>query len=227
MNIWIDDQESEKQFRHLLLKIRSLRSGEVADRMKAHGVHYRMNWGVSLTDLRMMASGLQPSHILALKLWNRQWRESMILATMIDDPNLVTEEQMDFWTKSMENGEIAEQASANLWCRTPFAYVKLLEWCRGNKHSVRFSAIHLAGRMALTDKKSPDEFFDPFLEEIVPLARDGALTRVLSRTLLILAGRSPYLRKMVENLLNELKNPDYLSSVSLAVELEQGLRYLE
>ena len=33
----IDDQESEKQFRHLLLKIRSLRSGEVADRMKAHG----------------------------------------------------------------------------------------------------------------------------------------------------------------------------------------------
>ena len=227
MEIWIDDQESEMQFRQLLHKIEQYRSGEVADRMKEHGIIYKMNWGVSLTDLRNMAAGVKPSHILALKLWNKQWRETMILATLIDEPALVTEQQMDFWTRSIENNEIAEQASANLWCRSPFAYVKILEWCRGKKHLVRFSAIHLAGRMAMTDRKSPDEIFDPFIEEMVTLAKDGGLSRVLSRTLMIMANRSPYLRQMVEALQLKLRDTGHPAAVSLAGEIEEGVKYLE
>ncbi len=227
MDIWIDDQESDKQFRQLLHRIEQMRSGEVAERMKLHGISYKMNWGVSLTGLREMASTVAPSHILALKLWNRQWRETMILATLTDDPHMVTEQQMDFWTKSMENSEIAEQASANLWCRTPFAYVKMLEWCRGKKHWVRYSAIHLAGRLALTDKKSPDEIFEPFMEEIIPLARDGSLTMVLHRTLMALANRSEYLREMVGALPDKLRMGDSVASSGLAGEIEDGMKYLE
>ncbi|HNU77585.1 MAG: hypothetical protein WBK43_10795 [Prolixibacteraceae bacterium] len=227
MDIWLDDRESEILFRHLLRAIEKHRSWEVAERMKQHGILYKMNWGVPLTSLREMAADVAPSHILSFKLWNRQWRETMILATLVDDAALVTEQQMDFWTRSMENSEIAEQASANLWCRTPFAYVKMLEWCRGKKHWVRFSAIHLGGRLALTDNKSPDEIFDPFLEEIIPLARDGALSEVIARTLLLLANRSPYLRNMVVDLVKELRASGHPTAISLAVEIEEAVKYLE
>jgi hypothetical protein len=174
-------------------------------------------------DLKAMAKGFDPSHVLALKLWNRQWRETMILATLLDEPVEVTEQQMDFWTKQFENSEIAEQASANLWCRTPFAYAKALEWCRGKKHLVHYSAIHLAGRLSLTDKLSPDEMFDPFFEEFSTLSRDPALATVLYRTMIQIANRSGYLRERTEEWISILKSGESVQSGILASELEKGL----
>jgi 3-methyladenine DNA glycosylase AlkD len=123
--------------------------------MKRQGIEYKLNWGVQVVELRELARGFNALHLLALKLWNKQWRESMILATMLDEPSEVSEEQMDFWTKSFENREIAEQASANLWVKTKFAFVKALEWSRGKKHLVRFTGIHLMGRLAMTQMKCP------------------------------------------------------------------------
>ena len=113
MDFILDNQETEKKFQQLIKVIRLRQSGEVSEAMNERGISYKMNWGVSLLDLREIAQSYDADHLLALKLWNKQWRETMILATLIDDPEAVTEEQMDFWTKSFENIEIAEQASTN------------------------------------------------------------------------------------------------------------------
>ncbi len=159
MDFILDNHETEKKFQQLIKVIRLRQSGEVAAAMNERGITYKMSWGVSLLDLREIAQSYEADHLLALKLWNKQWRETMILATLIDDPEEVTEEQMDFWTKSFENIEIAEQASTNLWVKSKFAFVKALEWCRGKKHLVRFTGVHLIGRLAITDKKAIDEMF--------------------------------------------------------------------
>ncbi len=226
MELWMDDRATELQYRELLQKISMHRSGEVADQMKHRGLDYKKNWGVSLTDLRAMAAGVEPSHLLALKLWNKQWRETMILATLTDNPTEVTEEQMDYWTHSFTNSEIAEQASANLWSHTIFAYAKALEWCRGKKHLIRYTAVHLAGRLAMTDKKSPDEMFEPFLEELTTLAKDPTLTQVITRTALIMAGRSEYLRDLIAEWTEALTQSEQEASLSLAVELKEGLQFV-
>lgn len=225
MELWMDDRAVEQQYRDLLEQIKLYRSGEVADLMKERGIQYKMNWGVSLIDLRALAAAVAPSHLLALKLWNKQWRETMILATLVDDPSQVTEQQMDFWTHSFENSEIAEQASANLWWRTPFAYAKALEWCRGKKHLIRFTAVHLAGRLALADKKSPDEMFEPFMEELVTLSKDPALAEVIYRSLMIMAHRSAFLRGLTGDLAGILKLTDQEASRRLAAEIEEGLKF--
>ena len=133
MDFILDNQETEKKFQQILSLIKLRKSGEVADLMNEKGMKYKMNWGVSIIELREIAKQFEPDHLLALKLWNKQWRETMILATLIDDPKQVTEEQIDFWTKTFENTEIAEQASANLWVKTKFAFIKAMEWCRGKK----------------------------------------------------------------------------------------------
>lgn len=226
MELWMDDRATEQQYRELLQKISMHRSGEVADQMKLRGIGYKMNWGVSLTDLRAMAAGVPSSHLLALKLWNKQWRETMILATLTDDPTQVTEEQMDYWTHSFTNSEIAEQASANLWCHTLFAYAKALEWCRGKKHFIRYTAVHLAGRLAMTDKKSPDEMFEPFLEELTTLAKDPTLSQVITRSVLIMAGRSEYLRNLIAEWTEALTQSEQEASLSLAAELKEGLQFV-
>jgi hypothetical protein len=223
MEYLLDNGPEELQFQEIIKVIHLYKSGEVANNLNSRGLGYKLNWGVSLMDLRNIAGTYAPSHLLALKLWNRQWRETMILATLLDEPQLVTEQQMDFWTKSFENSEIAEQASANLYWKSPYAYVKALEWCRGKKHYVRYTAIHLMGRLAMMDKKSPDEMFDPFAEELVILGRDAALSTVIERAAIIMAHRSGYLFTAVEALNTMLSESNHPVSMKLAESIRAGI----
>lgn len=223
MDFILDNTETEAQYQALLKAIKLRKSGEVADSMNQQGANYKMNWGASLLDLRDLAKQYQRNHLLALKLWNKQWRETLILATMLDNPEEVSEEQMDFWTKSMENTEIAEQASANLWVHTKFAYVKALEWCRGKKHIVRFSGIHLMGRLAITDKKAIDEMFDAFFDELPVLAKDPKLYTPLYRASIALGTRSKLLNQQCRKLAEKLQISDMNSSVQLGQQLLEEL----
>lgn len=205
MDILLDDPVIDKQFQEILAKIRRLKNGETVAQMKALGLNYKLNWGASVISLRELAKRYDKNHLLALKLWNKQWRESMIMATLLDEPEKVTEEQLDFWTKSFPTSEIAEQAVFNLFVNTKFAYVKALEWCRGKKHLVRYTGLHLMGRLAIVDKKSIDEIFDPFFEVLFPLIKDPELGQVFYRSMLILGNRSEYLQEKCVKFLNQAK----------------------
>lgn len=201
MDILLDDPATEKIFQELLTKIRLRKNGETVAQMKAMGHNYKMNWGASVISLRQLAKQYEKNHLLALKLWNKQWRETMILATLLDDPKELSEEQMDFWTKSFETPEIAEQAVANLFVYSKFAFVKALEYCRGKKHLVRHTGLHLIGRLAMIDKKAIDEMFEPFFNVLFPLAKDPALGQIFYRTLILMANRSETLREACKGFL--------------------------
>lgn len=196
----LDKPETEREFQKLLKQIKMRKNGDVTASMKRQGILYKTNWGVSVVELRELARNYNKNHLLALKLWNKQWRESMILATMLDEAGKVTEEQMDFWTKSFENQEIAEQASTNLWVHTKYAFAKSLEWCRGKKHYVRSTGIHLLGRLAITQKDAIDEMFEPYFEELAVLGRDVRLHSVIYRTVMAVGVRSPLLNQMALHL---------------------------
>lgn len=219
----LDKPETEKEFQQLLKQIRLRKNGDISASMKRQGIVYKTNWGVSVVELRELARKHQKNHLLALKLWNKHWRESMILATILDEAEKVTEEQMDFWTKSFECQEIAEQASANLWVNTKYAFIKALEWSRGKKHLVKFTGIHLLGRLAIVQKDALDEMFEPFFEELAVLGRDSRLNAVIYRTVVALGSRSPFLNKfsiqLAEKYKNESVNNTYKLGESLLEEL--------
>ena len=223
MDFLLDDSGVEKEFQQILKLIKSRKNGDVATSMKEHGIKYKLNWGVSVVELREIARSYEPNHLLALKLWNKQWRETMILATLLDEPDEVTEEQMDFWTKSIENSEMAEQASANLWVRTKFAFTKALEWCRGKKHLVRYTGIHLAGRLAMTDKNAIDEMFEPFFEELLTLAKDAKLHTVLHRAIIALGSRSKMLNRQTIELSQNLQLSDSETAINFGELLFEEL----
>ena len=219
MSFILDNSETEKQYQQLLSMIQSRKNGDVADLMNSKGIKYKLNWGVSLVELRQMAAQFEPDHLLALKLWNKQWRETMILATLLDEPAKVTEEQMDFWTKSFENTEIAEIASTHLWVKSKFAFIKALEWCRGKKFMVHYTGIHLMGRLAITEKKALDEMFEPFFAELITLAKDVKLHTVIYRAVLALGSRSKLLNEQAIELAQALM----LSNSESAAKLGESL----
>ncbi|SEH05517.1 Uncharacterised protein [Candidatus Venteria ishoeyi] len=223
MDFILDDQDIEKQFQQLLKIIKSRKNGEVSDAMKNQGINYKLNWGVSIIDLREIAGMFEKNHLLALKLWNKQWRETMILATLLDDPKELSEEQIDFWTKTFEGTEIAEQASTNLWVKSKFAFIKALEFCRGKKHLVRFTGIHLIGRLAITDKNAIDEMFEPFFEELPTLAKDPKLHTPLYRSIIAMGSRSKYLNEICIELSKTLQLSDSENAANLGEELFEEL----
>ncbi len=216
MDFIIDDPQQEQEFRHILTKIQLAKNGETAAQMKQHGLIYKINWGASIVSLREIASQFEPSHLLALKLWNKKWRETMILAAMLDVPKEVTEEQMDYWTKSLETTEIAEALNTYLWVKTKFAFIKSLEWCRGKKHLVRFAGLHLMGRLALIEKSAMDEIFEPFFDVLSPLAKDPNLKQVFYRSYLLLGMKSKTMNEATILFAEDLKSVDSEDSRSLA-----------
>ncbi len=219
MDFLLDNKETEDKFQKILKVIKLRQSGEVSEAMGQQGIEYKLNWGVSLLDLREIAQNYESDHLLALKLWNKQWRETMILATLLDEPSEVSEEQMDFWTKSFVNTEIAEQASTNLWVKSKFAFIKALEWCRGKKHIVRFTGVHLMGRLAIVDKQAIDEMFDPFFDELPTLAKDTKLFTPLYRAVIAMGARSKYLNNQCVELAKTCQLSDSENAIKLGEQL--------
>ena len=216
MNFIIDDPQQELEFRQILTKIRLAKNGETVEQMKKQGLSYKINWGASIVSLREIASQYTPNHLLALKLWNKQWRETMILAAMLDNPKEVTEEQMDYWTKSVESSEIVESLNTYLWVKTRFAFIKSLEWCRGKKHLVRYAGIHLMGRLALIEKSAMDEFFEPFFDVLSPLAKDPNLRQVFYRSFVLLGMKSKEMNEKAILFAESLKGVDSEDSNKLS-----------
>lgn len=216
MDFILDDPKQEQEFRQILTKIRLAKNGETVDQMKKLGLNYKINWGASVISLKQIASQHEPNHLLALKLWNKQWRETMILAAMLDVPSEVTEEQMDYWTKSCETTEIVEALNTWLWAKTRYSFVKSLEWCRGKKHLVRYAGLHLMGRLAVVEKAEMDELFEPFFDVLSPLAKDANLRQVFYRSYVLLGMKSKPMNEKAIEFAENLKEFDSEHSNELA-----------
>jgi 3-methyladenine DNA glycosylase AlkD len=109
------DQQVEKAIQ--LIKLR--KNGETADMLNRMGIVYRKNYGVSLVHIRQIAGGMDKNNDVANRLWARQIRETMILATLVADPLQMTLEQLTGWSGEISNAELTEQASMNLFAYSP------------------------------------------------------------------------------------------------------------
>lgn len=193
MEYLLDDPVAEKAYQELLRKVTLLQNGVVAEQMIRRGVVYKLNLGASVVSLQQLAREYAPDHLLALKLWNKQWRETMILATLLEKPEEMTANQMDFWVKQIRHTEIAEQVAMNLFSKTPFAFEKAMEYCLAKKNLSKITGLLMMGRLALTDRTSSDDRFEAFLELFPPLAKDAQLSTVFRRVFVQIAMRNPAL----------------------------------
>lgn len=219
MEFLMDNPEVEKTFKEIIRAIPAMQNGDTATSLKKRGINYEKSFGCSIVDLKQFATRFEKNHLLALKLWNKKWRETMILATLLDEPSKVNEEQMDFWIKTSENIEIIEQSVMNLFTESPFAFVKALEWCRGKKYPVKYCGLLMMGRMALTSKNDIDEMFELFFDVLPPLSKDPALYEIFYRSVCQLARRSSYLHQQCVSFAEMLMTYDEENSQKIGKEL--------
>jgi len=118
--------------------------------------------GVSLPNLRKVAKGIKKDHQMALELWATGIHECRVLASLVDDPKLVTPEQMDSWAADFYSWDVCDQVCGNLFDRTPYAIEKALEYSRSEKEYIKRAGFVLMAEFAVHDKKASDGAFMSF-----------------------------------------------------------------
>jgi 3-methyladenine DNA glycosylase AlkD len=131
--------------------------------MGRFGIKTENNLGNSVTTLRNFAKKIGKNHELAVKLWDSGMRDARMVAACIEDPETVSEEQIDNWVKDFDSWDICDHCCGHLIDKTPFAYKKAKEWSKRKEEFQKRAEFSLMAWLAVHDKKVDDVKFEGFL----------------------------------------------------------------
>jgi len=138
--------------------------------MARFGIQSSNSFGVSVPKLRTLAREVGRDHQLAMRLWETELHDARLLATMVDNPEEVTIDQMDRWVRDFDSWDVVDGSCGNLFDKTPFAVAKAKEWCKREEEFVKRAGFVLMAELAVHDKQAKDGLFLEFL----PLIMGGA-----------------------------------------------------
>lgn len=137
--------------------------------MSKFGINPENTYGISIPKLREIAKDIGKNHQLALELWKSDIHEARILASFIDEPEKVTENQLEKWVRDFDSWDVCDQV-CNLFEKTPYAHQKAIEWTNRKEEFIKRAAFALMAGLAVHDKKASNEQFEQFF----PLIRKAA-----------------------------------------------------
>jgi 3-methyladenine DNA glycosylase AlkD len=153
-----------------LKKLRAKARLDQVEAMSRYGMISENRLGVSVPDMRKTAKELGKDHKLALELWKTGIPEAKITAAMIDEPEKLTDKQMEDWVKDINSWDICDQVCMNLFEKTPLAWRKILDWSQREEEFTRRTAFALLACLAWHKKEAEDEEFI----KLFPMIKRGA-----------------------------------------------------
>lgn len=204
----------EMQHNDIVEKLKSLSNPGAVESMVKYGITPKNAYGVSIPNLRKLAKEVGTDHKLAQQLWAANIRETRILASMIDDPKMVTEGQMEKWVKAFDYWEICDQCCMNLFEKTGFAYQKAIEWSSNEEEFIKRAGFVLMARLAVSDKKAEDKLFEGFLPIIEREAGDNRnfVKKAVNWALRQIGKRNPNLNKKAIEAAKKMQKVDSKSA---------------
>ena len=157
----------------ILAEIRSQANPDAVAGMAKFGINSNFTYGVAIPTLRKMARRTGRNHHLAEALWASGVHEARILASMVDVPDDVAEEQMDGWAADFDSWDVCDQCCNNLFWKTAFAHAKAAEWSCRKEEFVKRAGFVMMACLAVHDKKAADEDFLKYLPVIAREAVDN------------------------------------------------------
>jgi 3-methyladenine DNA glycosylase AlkD len=129
-----------------------------------YGIQGEM-FGVSFANLYKFQKQIKVDHELAEQLWATGNYDAQVLATLVADPNAMTDKQFEEWAKGLNNNGIALMYG-KLLIRSPLARKKAEKWHKSKDELIASVGWMLISGLALGNNELPDEFFDPYLKLI-------------------------------------------------------------
>ena len=175
--------------------------------MARYGINTEKRLGVQIPELRQLAKETGKNHQIALELWQTGIAEARILAAMTDEPEKVTEQQMENWVKDINSWDIDDQITMNLFEKTPLSWKKITDWSQRPEEFVRRTAYSLLACLAWHNKTATDQQFTQLLPVIASGATDErkSIQKAISWALRTIGKRNPQLNRAAIQLAQEIQ----------------------
>jgi 3-methyladenine DNA glycosylase AlkD len=163
---------AQTTLKEIIKKLKEKSNPKAAESMARYGISPKNTLGVQIPILRQTARETGKTHMLAQQLWETGIHEARILAGMIDEPEKVTELQMEQWAGETDSWDICDQLCSNLLDKTPYARKKALEWSTRKEEFVKRAGFTMMACLSVHEKKMTDKEFEPFLKAVKKQADD-------------------------------------------------------
>ena len=214
------------KFEDIIAELESLSNPEDVEGMARFGINHAKTYGVRMPELRRIAKTAGKDHELAEKLWNAGYGETKILAGLIEDPKMVTEDQMEKWVSGFDSWDVCDQCCINLFRKTPFARQKVFEWSIREEEFVKRAAFAMIAVLAVHDKKAEDKEFEEFFSLIIRESSDSRnfVKKAVNWALRQIGKRNLNLNKRAIEVAEEISTIDSKSAKWIAAD---AIRELE
>jgi 3-methyladenine DNA glycosylase AlkD len=129
------------------------------------GIDVSTALGMSVPDIRAVAKRCGTDQSLALELWSTGIHEARILATLVADPEAISDGDMESWAADLSSWDVCDFA-ADLFGRTTAGIAKIPTWSRRSEGYVKRCAFSMIARRAVSAKSAPDREFLGYLPVI-------------------------------------------------------------
>jgi 3-methyladenine DNA glycosylase AlkD len=197
------------EYNEIMQNLRSHANPGYVAGMARYAIRGGQMLGISMYTLRDMAKTIPKNHQLALQLWNSGIHEARILASLLDEPEKVTEEQLERWVSDFDSWDVGDQVSA-LIAQTPYVIQKIHAWSVRDEEFVKRAAFSLIAEVSFYHKKMPDEEFEQFFPLIVRASTDerNFVKKAVNWALRNIGKRNQALNKRAVEIAREIQKLD-------------------
>ncbi len=202
------------KYEDVLKQLKFHSNHKAVEGMVRFGINQKNTYGISVPVLRKMAKQIGKNHELAQQLWSSGIHEARILASMIDTPNMVSEEQMNKWVKDFDSWDVCDQVCMNLFDKLPFVFEKAIKLTEEKEEFVRRAGFALMACLSWHDKSSTDEKFIKFFPIIKKYSTDDRnfVKKAVNWALRQIGKRNRNLNKMAIETAKEIQKIDSKTS---------------
>lgn len=159
------------QLADVMTQLEALGTEQTRKTYGRHGVIEPM-FGVSYANFAILTKKLKGNHALGVELWETGNHDARVLATMIIDGSLLTDEQMERWVRQLTNYGIVA-AFAGMVTQSPLNQSKMVKWLEDDNPWLCCVGWIILANLAVYNPDLPDEFFTPYL----PIIQENVHTR--------------------------------------------------
>ncbi len=207
------------QYDEVIAKLKTEANPDNVAGMARYGISTTNALGISICTLRKLAREIKRNHELALGLWDSGIHEARILAGFIDEPEKVTEDQLERWVRNFDSWDIVDQLSELIY-RTPYVLKKIHEWSGSDAEFVKRAAFSLIAEISCHDKKITDERFEQFFVLIKKAATDerNYVKKAVNWALRNIGKRNRVLNRRAIEIAREIQKMDSKSARWIATD---------
>jgi len=188
--------------------------------MNRFGINTNNAFGVPLSILRPYAKKIGTNHTLALNLWKTRVHEARLLATLIDNPKKVDEQQMEQWASDFQCWDLCDQCCLNLFDKTEYTLQKIQEWSKRKEEFIKRAGFVLIAALAIHNKEAANQYFNQFYPLLIRESTDERIyvKKAISWALRSIGKRNHVLNKKAIKIAKEKKKKKNKTSQWIAAQ---------